>query len=200
METAAAASEQVMDVRRASVGVRRRLGLVLLPLPLVLLGGCTNLASLLGMGPPPEPPPQAPLPPIRAEQPPQTAPADGLAPLPTPQQVLTSVPFGRQDPFAPLPSTQVAGGPGGPGGAPAAPTSAPPGFVLNGVLRGGRGPEALVTYGGSTGSLRPGDRGGEGKLLPQGWTLQSVAFGGRGPMDSPSVTLLYGGQRVKVTL
>lgn len=190
-----------MDDRFASAGFRRRLGLVLLPMPLLLLGGCANLTSLLGMVRPADPQSQIPLPPIRAEQPGQTAQADGLAPLPTPQQVLTSVPFGRQDPFAPLPSMQVAaaGAPGSGGGSVLVAT-APPGFVLNGVLRGGGGPEALVTYGGSTGTLRPGDRGGAGKLLPQGWSLQSVAFGGRGPLDPPSVTLLYGGQRVKVTL
>ena len=178
-------------------GVLTRL---LLPLPLLLLGGCNNLSALFGQ--PQAPPPSVPLPPVRTDQTTQASRSDGLAPLPTPQQVLTSVPFGRPDPFAPLvsmvPAGTAAGGAGGTSRP--APAVAPEGFVLNGVLRGGRGPEALVTYGGNSGSLRPGDRGGSGKLLPAGWSLAAIAFGGSSPLDPPSITLLRGGQRVRVSL
>lgn len=78
--------------------------LALTPL-LLLLGGCGVGQLLLGR-PPAETPPE-PLPPPS----PSAAPTDvsvGLAPLPTPQQVLTAVPFGRSDPFAPLPAAAAA--------------------------------------------------------------------------------------------
>lgn len=67
--------------------------------PLLLLGGCGVEQVLFGR-PPAEAPP-APLPPARSDAS-QGDVSTGLAPLPTPQQVLTAVPFGRPDPFAPL--------------------------------------------------------------------------------------------------
>lgn len=68
--------------------------------PLLLLGGCGVEQLLLGR--PPSPPEQAPLPPA-GTGPSSVDVSAGLVPLPTPQQVLTAVPFGRPDPFAPLP-------------------------------------------------------------------------------------------------
>ena len=175
---------------------------LLFPLPLVLLGGCDKIAAFLGQSQ--APPPQAPLPPIRSDQNLQAGKSDGLAPLPTPQEVLTSVPLGRKDPFEPLPSMQAASGASAASGSSPsrpAPLQPPPGFALNGVIRGGHGPEALVTYGEKIGSLRPGDVGGRStKLLPVGWSLASISFGGNSPLDPPTITLLRGGQRVKMPL
>lgn len=78
---------------------------------------------------------------------------------------------------------------------------APDGFRLTGVIRSGGRAEALVTYQSASGSLRPGDRGGRTTaLLPPGWTLASIQFGGRTPSDLPSITLLWAGLPVKVSL
>ena len=189
---------------------------------LVLLGGC-GLDQLL-LGRPSAPTPQEPLPPVR----PDAAQADvsaGLAPLLTPQQVLTAVPFGRRDPFAPLPApavaspasaqgakaantTTAAGGPARAGAAAAAASSCQAeGLRLTGVIRSGGRAEALVSYGALSGSLRIGDRGGPSDrrgrstaLLPAGCVLASIHFGGRTPGDLPSITLQRGTLREKVTL
>lgn len=192
---------------------------------LLLLGGCGIEQLLLG-----RPAAQAPseeLPPPR----PSGDQADvntGLAPLPTPQQVLTAVPFGRPDPFAPLPQAAtplpaVSSGAAGPaaqaasagvsasgrpasagaaaGPGPATRLSTPEGFQLTGVIRSGGRAEALVSYGPLSGSLRLGDRGGRTtQLLPVGWELASIQFGGRSPKDPPSITLQRGAQRLQVRL
>jgi len=100
---------------------------------LLLLSGCGLDQLLFGPMQAPAPPPA--LPPAR----PSTAKTDvtsGLAPLPTPQQVLTAVPFGRSDPFAPLP---VAAAPAS--GARAAGKAAPGAAAAPGVAAGG-GPGA----------------------------------------------------------
>lgn len=136
---------------------------LLLPL---LLAGCQS---------PPEPtavaPPQ-PLPPLGQPQlePGVTAapsiPA-GLTPLPTPQQVVTSQPVGRPDPFAPLPATT--------GSTVAAVPVMPQGFRFNGVIRSGYQAQALVQFGGDSGSLRVGDVGGRStRLLPPGWAVGGI--------------------------
>ena len=178
---------------------------------LLMLGGC-GFDQLL-FGPPPASPPPEPQPLARV-RPSQVDVAAGLAPLPTPQQVLTAVPFGRHDPFASLPSAAPPGptpasgsaaapaGPGSVGARPAAARLAPPqGFRLTGVIRSGGHAEALVSYGLLSGSLRPGDRAGRSTdLLPPGWSLASIQFGGRSAMDRPSVTLKRGSQTVKVSL
>ena len=182
-------------------------------LPLLFLAGC-GLDQLL-IRPAAQSPPPEPLPPPRST----AAEVDvsaGLAPLPTPQQVLAAVPFGRTDPFAAYPvvtqdaataaarRTAAAGGgrPGsGTAGSPSAAPGAPEGFVLHGVIRSGGRAEALVTYGSVTGSLRPGDRGGRTTtLLPQGWVLASIHLGGRTLRDPPSITLVNGRDKVNVRL
>ena len=95
------------------------------------------------------------------------APVAGLTPLPSSNQVVASVAAGRVDPFAPL----VAAGPV----ARPAPLSLPPGLVFNGVIRSGGSPEALVQFGGETGTLRVGQRGGRTTgLLPAGWSVASI--------------------------
>lgn len=193
--------------------------------PLLLLGGCGVEQLLLGQPPAPAPPES--LPPARPSEDRVQVNA-GLAPLLTPQQVLTAVPFGRPDPFAPLPqaaaslpvvSNGPAGSPaqaasgGGSGalsgsGRPAAaaagrpiPLLKPAGFQLTGVIRSGGRAEALVSYGPLSGSLRPGDRGGRTTpLLPDGWELASIQFGGRSPNDPPSITLQRGTQKLQVKL
>ncbi len=198
---------------------------VLSPVSLLLLSGC-GFDQLLFNRPPASPPPE-PLPPARSSTS-QVDVSAGLAPLPTPQQVLTAIPFGRPDPFAPLPAAakpavaEVGGssqsGPGAgtavPAGASAAPggrgaagpqpadrLAAPEGLRLTGVIRSGGRAEALVSYGAFSGSLRPGDRGGRSTdLLPAGWSLAAIQFGGRSPKDLPSITLQRGSQTVKISL
>jgi len=200
--------------------------------PLSLLVGC-GIDRLLFPAPTASPPPIPP--PSTSSSTSQLDISAGLAPLPTPQQVLTAVPFGRTDPFAPLPvraapapaataaggRAQAAAAPPAAAGTPAAATSAaaaqasggaaassvparlvpPEGFQLTGVIRSGGRAEALVSFGPLSGSLRPGDRGGRSTaLLPSGWTMAAIQLGGSTPLDPPSVTLQYGGQRVKVRL
>jgi len=193
------------------------LGRMLLPVPLVLLGGCTSfnfdLMSLLGKSQPPPPPP--PLPPVRADENAQSAKADGLAPLPTPQDVLTSVPFGRTDPFAPLVSLLPAGagagtGAGAAGSSGGAATPAPAvfprdAFRLLGVFQGKTGPEALVSYnttqGPQSGGVRLGEKGGKTtKLLPSGWTLVAIAPGGKTMEDSSKIIVANGAQKVPIVM
>lgn len=220
----------------------------LLPL-LLALGGC-GFETLLFGGPSVEPPPE-PLPPPRGDSNAKIDLEAGLAPLPSRQQVLGSVSFGRSDPFgatappagamppatAPAPSNATSSSNGGtPSGtqgtattaastaaapapastqaqsAPApqgrakpsrrpAPLRPPEGFRLTGVIRSGGQAEALVSFGTSSGSLRPGERGGRNTaLLPAGWSLASIQFGGKSMADAPSITLLKAGQRVKVSL
>lgn len=193
--------------------------------PLLLLGGCGVEQLLLGR-PPAQAPPEA-LPPARSRGD-QADVSNGLAPLPTPQQVLTAVPFGRPDPFAPLPQAAApspavsngsaataaqaastgASGPGRPapagaaaGAGPATRLTKPEGFQLTGVIRSGGRVEALVSYGPLSGSLRLGDRGGRTtQLLPVGWELASIQFGGRTPNDPPSITLRRAGQPLTIKL
>jgi hypothetical protein len=91
----------------------------------------------------------------------------GLTPLPSSNQVVGSVATGRVDPFAPV------GGAGA--GAVPARLSLPPGLVFNGVIRSGGTPEVLVQFGGETGTLRVGQRGGRTTpLLPAGWSVASI--------------------------
>ncbi len=100
------------------------------------------------------------------------APSPGLTPLPSPNQVLASVASGRVDPFAPL---SAAGSAVGNPGARPAPLSLPPGLVFHGVIRSGGPPEALVQFGGESGTLRVGQRGGRSTpLLPAGWSVAGI--------------------------
>ena len=175
-----------------------RYGLIGL-LPAVLLVAC---------GPRQEVVVEPPLPKPRKGQP---ATAGGgasppLAPLATPQQVVRSVDVGRRDPFAavllPRPLIDLANPPrtstpgasaqgnrgpskGGPkAGKPAPTPSLPKGLVLQGLLQGPAGQEALVQYtpaegrvgGARSGSLRVGDVGtaGSESLLPPGWRVRAI--------------------------
>jgi len=91
----------------------------------------------------------------------------GLTPLPSPQQVVTAQPVGRPDPFLPVMAAAGAGGSGAPG--------LPPGFRFSGVIRSGGRAEALVQFGGESGTLRSGDVGGRTtKLLPPGWAVGGI--------------------------
>ena len=96
------------------------------------------------------------------------APLPGLTPLPSVNQVVASVASGRVDPFAPL---SAGGSPVGTSGARPAPLSLPPGLVFHGVIRSGSTPEALVQFGGQTGTQRGGR---STPLLPAGWSVASI--------------------------
>ena len=114
-------------------------------------------------------------------------PLAGLTPLPSSNQVVASVAAGRVDPFAPV-------GGAGAGAAPA-PLSVPPGLVFNGVIRSGGTPEALVQFGGETGTLRVGQRGGRTTpLLPAGWSVASI------DVQQGRLTLRQGTQSVTAEL
>lgn len=67
----------------------------------------------------------------------------------------------------------------------------PDGFRITGVLQSGGRTQAVVEYGGQSGNLRPGDRGGRSTdLLPKGWTVASI------DVRRGHVTLENRGQRV----
>lgn len=201
--------------RRARRGVA---AVALLP----LIGGC-SLLDLISGGPP-APPPE-PLPPPRTETGTRTDNAAGLETLPSSQQVLAAVPFGRTDPFAPLAAASPAaaassaqgpasGQPSGtaqPGAAAAQATAAAQamaaarkalaGFQLTGVIHSGHTAEALVTFGTLSGSLKPGDRGGRTTpLLPPGWRLETIRLAGTSPDQPASITLVGAGQRLRIAL
>ena len=111
-------------------------------------------------------------------------------PLPSSNQVVASVSSGRVDPFAP-----VGGAGAGASGARPAPLSLPPGLVFNGVIGSGGTPEALVQFGGDTGTLRVGQRGGRTTpLLPAGWSVASI------DVQQGRLTLRQGKQSVTAEL
>lgn len=121
----------------------------------------------------------------------------GLTPLPSANQVLTSLAIGRQDPFAPEP---VALAPAAASAAAPSPPSLPEGFRLSGVLRIGATPQALVQVGDQSGPLCIGPRGrcantgqAEG-LLPEGWTVAAI------DVDQGRLTLRQGGQTLTAEL
>ncbi len=102
--------------------------------------------------------------------------------------MVASVSAGRVDPFAPLQTTATQGGP-----RPA--LTLPQGLVFNGVIRSGGTPEALVQFGGESGTLRVGQKGGRTTaLLPSGWSVASI------DVQKGSLTLRQGGQSVTAEL
>jgi hypothetical protein len=176
-----------------------------------LLGGCGAPQQSTELVPPP-PPPAVPVVPASPAAPTARA-GVGLVPLPTRQEVVTSVPVGRRDPFGEtmprvLPAAPGAAGsrpgqPGAPGtgspgtatALPAMPPGVPEGFRLAGVIRSGGRSEAVVQLGTRSGTLRPGDRGGRSTdLLPPGWSVASI------DVNRGSLTLQQGGRRLIVEL
>jgi len=171
-----------------------------------LLGGCGAPQQSTELVPPPSPP-AAPGMPARPAAPTARA-GVGLVPLPTRQEVVTSVPVGRRDPFGEimprvLPAAPGAAGsrPGQPGAQgtgtalPAMPPGVPEGFRLAGVIRSGGRSEAVVQLGTRSGTLRPGDRVGRSTdLLPPGWSVASI------DVNRGSLTLQQGGRRLIVEL
>jgi hypothetical protein len=154
---------------------------------LLLLGGCSGSVSLPEVSLPGQKAPEPPPAPGRSAAEP-LAPPD-LTPMPTAGQVASAVPVGRSDPFLPL---------GANAGSPqqqAAPMVLPEGFAFQGVLLAGGVPQALVQFGGESGSVRPGDRGGPANpLLPPGWRVAAIDVA-RGRL-----TLTQNGQRLVVDL
>lgn len=114
-----------------------------------------------------------------------------LQPLPSAEQVRSSLAIGRLDPFldprppaaaaAPEPSPPRAGlgGPAKAGGrkplAPSQLAALGPAFKLTGVVQTGDRSEAIVQNGDRIGSLVLGERGGDRHpLLPKGWIVESI--------------------------
>jgi hypothetical protein len=100
-------------------------------------------------------------------------------------------------------STPSAAGPGGAtagagrSGAPRRPAvpAFPQPFSVTGVIRSGGLSEATVTYGGASGNVRPGDRGGAATpWLPGGWTVASI------DVDRGQLVLSRGPQRFRVQI
>lgn len=180
--------------------------------PVLLLTPTLAGCSLLNLfsGPVASPTPE-PLPPPRAETIAETDLAAGLDPLPSSEQLLRSVPFGRMDPFAPLPAAAATAAPAAAGtttattaGQIAAQAEAArqdlSGLQLTGVIQSGAGAEALVSYGELSGSLKTGDRGGTSPLLPPGWRVAAISLGGPSLQNPPSLTLVNAGQRLTLKL
>ena len=94
-----------------------------------------------------------------------SSPATGLIPLPSREQVLSSVPEGRADPFAPI--TVIASD-----------TTAGPDFKVRGVVAVGAELRALVSLSEVSGTVCVGPRGrcpgDAAALLPIGWTVNSI--------------------------
>ena len=115
--------------------------------------------------------------PIAEMSPPSaSSPATGLIPLPTREQVLSSVPEGRADPFAPtnVRSTAMA--------SPVDPDSVlTPDFKVRGVVAVGSELRALVSVSEVSGTVCVGPRGrcpgDAAALLPIGWTVNSIDLG-----------------------
>ena len=106
-----------------------------------------------------------------------TSEATGLIPLPTSQQVLSSVPEGRKDPFAPTvdastPSSSSQSDPD---------TSPTTDFRVQGVVDVGGELRALVSIAEASGTVCVGPRGrcpgDAAALLPIGWAVQSIDLG-----------------------
>ena len=137
----------------------------LLALPLGLLAACgSSPAPDTGVTPLPRP---KPVPSAAAAPSASAAAATGLTPLPTTQQVVTAVPLGRPDPFAPPPVAVATRGP--------VQLALPAGFRFSGVIVTGGQAQALVQLGANSGSLRVGDRGGRSTdLLPAGWSVARI--------------------------
>jgi len=188
--------------------------------PVLLLTPTLAGCSLLNLfsGPVASPAPE-PLPPPRAETIAETDLAAGLDPLPSSEQLLRSVPFGRMDPFAPLPAAAATAVPAAAGTTTAttaeqtaaqtagqavaqaeAARQALSGLQLTGVIQSGAGAEALVSYGELSGSLKTGDRGGTSPLLPPGWRVAAISLGGPSLQNPPSLTLVNAGQRLTLKL
>ncbi len=78
---------------------------------------------------------------------------------------------------------------------------APQNLQFTGVIQADGHTEAVVSYGGQSGSLRAGDRGGRStELLPAGWAVIAIQLGGQGREDVPTLLLRKGSQRVKLKL
>jgi hypothetical protein len=164
----------------------------------ILLSGCIRLPGFDGAKQAEEPPVS---PPVQAPKPAERLEVTGLTPLPTTDQLLASMPIGRNDPFAPQPrigltaSPEQAASVGGqppssPGAqarsgatrkrpAPLPPLQLPPEFRFNGVMRAGSRPQALVQLGADIGTVCVGTRGfcagsGLAALLPPGWTVAAI--------------------------
>jgi len=134
-----------------------------------------------------------------------------LAPLATPQQVVRAVDMGRRDPFSAVLAPRIINAPNGQpqvisakGQKKSLPLDVPKGLVLQGVMQGPIGQEALVEYapagaqgtGSRSGSRRVGDVGSaEGdSLLPPGWRVRAIDVA-RGRL-----VLQSGGQSVTLQL
>ena len=116
--------------------------------------------------------------PRTAELPPPSSSAatNGLIPLPTPEQVLSSVPEGRTDPFAPTVLAATAGS-----SQIDSEAGAHKGLRVQGVVAVGGELRALVSFSEASGTVCVGPRGrcpgDAAALLPAGWAVQSIDLG-----------------------
>lgn len=129
-------------------------------------------------------PTSLPQPAPQVEQPTQRV-KTGLVNLPTPQAVIDSVNFGRNDPFS-TPAVEVASGPGGSGAqrqAQAPLASINPEdeksefyqFSISGIVNSNRKSMAFVQLGPESGYVQVGDVGGiTTDLVPKDWRVRKI--------------------------
>ena len=175
----------------------------------LLAGGC----GLLGRSPSAESPPPPPEPPAEVDAPP--APMAGLTPLPSANELLSSVVIGRPDPFAPQVPVSRPAAPASPnqaatpgGAAPSTPPDRsaaparlelPEGFRFSGVLWAGSTPQAFVQVGDQSGPVCPGADGrcpasGLPSVLPDGWGVAAI------DVDRGRLTLRKGSRTITTQL
>lgn len=154
--------------------------------------GVSLLLAACGQSSPPQADLPAPTPAPEVAASPAAPQPSGLTPLPSANQVLASLPIGRDDPFAE--ATPVVA-PGDSRAQAAAPPPPPPNFRFSGVLRVGSTPQALVQVGDQIGAVCIGADGrcvgsGQDSLLPDGWGVTAI------DVDRGELTLDYRGQKL----
>ena len=125
----------------------------------ILLSGCIRLPGFDGAKQAEEPPVS---PPVQAPKPAERLEVTGLTPLPTTDQLLASMPIGRNDPFAPQPRIGLTASPEQAASVGGQPPSSPGAQARSGATR--KRPAPLPFCAGS----------GLAALLPPGWTVAAI--------------------------
>jgi hypothetical protein len=137
---------------------------------LLLLVGCADSSSETISLPPSTPP-------VAAASPPEPQPVVGFTTLPSEQQVLTALPSGRSDPFAPLAESALAAAPEGLAASGSSDRSAV--LQVTGMIHSADQVQAFIQIGEQSGAVCLGSGGrcpGSGlpALLPANWSVTSI--------------------------
>lgn len=138
---------------------------------LLLLVSCTADSSSDTISRPPSTPP------VAAAAPPEPQPVAGFTTLPSEQQVLTALPTGRADPFAPLAGPAIAAAPDGSAAGGSSDGSAV--LQVTGMIHSAGQVQAFIQIGEQSGAVCLGSGGrcpGSGlpALLPANWSVTSI--------------------------